>query len=169
MKLRTLALLTFSAALAVPPLAAAQGGFDSTKLFFGAGISQNDASGIDDEGTGFQIFGGYEFGQLARNVSLDAEVGYMDSGDMKACDTFFGIRQCAEGDAKGLWATGVGRLALNPQFDLIGRLGFDFGDDDGLMFGIGGGFNVNKQTQLRLELVERDEISSLQFNFVYRP
>lgn len=165
MKLRKLALLTFSAALAAPALTLAQG-FDSNKLFFGAGISQNDASGTD-EGTGFQIFGGYEFGEVARNVNVDLEVGYMDSGDLcvrlpapfgKVCD-----------DATGLWATGVGRLALNPQFDLLGRAGFDFGDDDGFMFGVGGGFNVNKQVQLRLEYVERDNIDSLQFNFVYRP
>jgi hypothetical protein len=166
MKLRKLAQLTLCAAFgAAPTLAAAQGGFDTNKLFFGAGVSQNDADGTD-EGTGFQIFGGYEFGKVAQNVSLDAEVGYMDSGDLCVDLPFFG-EVCD--DATGLWATGVGRLELNPQFDLIGRLGFDFGDDDGLMFGIGGGFNVNKQTQLRLELVERDEISSLQFNFVYRP
>lgn len=164
MKFRKLALLTCCAGIALPALAAAQSGFDTNRLFFGAGISQNDASGTD-EGTGFQIFGGYEFGEVAQNIRLDAEVGYMDSGDL-CVDTFLG-EFCD--DATGLWATGVGRLALNPQFDLIGRLGFDFGDDDGLMFGIGGGFNVNKQTQLRLELVERDEISSLQFNFVYRP
>lgn len=166
MKLRKLVLLTLSAALAVPTVAVAQGGFDSNKLFFGAGISQNDASGVDDEGTGFQVFGGYEFGQVAQNISVDAEVGYMDSGDLCGDVPFFG-EVCD--DAKGLWATGVGRLALHPQFDLIGRLGFDFGDDDGVMVGIGGGYNVNKQTQLRLELVERDDISSLQFNVVYRP
>lgn len=160
MNLRKVALFTLSAALAAPTLALAQGGFDPNKLFFGAGISRNDADGTD-EGTGFQIFGGYQFGQVAQNISLDAEVGYMDSGDL--CD---GPADC---DAEGLWATGVGRLSLNPQFDLIGRIGLDFGDDDGLMVGIGGGFNLNKQTQLRLELVERDEISSLQFNFVYRP
>jgi len=158
------------AAFAAPAVAAPQSGIDTGRLFFGAGISQNDANGASDEGTGFQIFGGYEFGQVAQNVALDLEVGYMDSGDIKGCATvpFFG-RVCAEDDAKGVWATGVGRLQLNPQFELLARAGFDFGDDDGFMVGIGGGFNVNKQTQLRLELVERDDISSLQLNFVYRP
>lgn len=135
---------------APPALTLAQGGFDPNKLFFGAGISRNDASGLDDA-TGFQIFGGHEFGPVAQNISVDAEAGHMDSGDMERCVTvpFLG-RECRGGNATGLWATGVGRLALNPQFDLIGRLGFDFGDDDGLMFGAGGGYNVNKQMQLRL-------------------
>lgn len=31
---------------------------------------------------GFQIFRGYRFGKVANNLSLDAEVGYMDTGDM---------------------------------------------------------------------------------------
>ena len=153
------------AAFAAPALAAGPAGIDTGRLFFGAGISQNDASGADDEGTGFQFFGGYEFGQVAQNVAVDLEVGYMDSGDIKYC--IAGV--CGEDNATGLWATGVGRLQLNPQFELLARAGLDFGDDDGLMVGVGAGFNVNKQTQLRFELVERDDISSLQLNFVYRP
>lgn len=152
------------------PVFAAQSGIDTGRLFFGAGVSQNDASGVSDKATGFQIFGGYEFGQVAQNVALDLEVGYMDSGDFEVCVTIPGFgRVCGEDNATGLWATGVGRLQLSPQFELLGRAGLDFGDDDGLMVGVGAGFNVNKQTQLRLELVERDDISSLQFNFVYRP
>ncbi len=153
------------AVFAAPSLAASQAGINTERVFFGAGISQNDVSGASDEGTGFQIFGGYEFGQVAQNVALDLEVGYMDSGDIKFCIAGF----CAKDNATGLWATGVGRLQLNPQFELLARAGFDFGDDDGLMVGVGAGFNVNKQTQLRFELVERDDISSLQLNFVYRP
>ncbi len=160
-------ILTFMAfaAFAAPALGASQAGIDTGRLLFGAGISQNDVSGADDEGTGFQIFGGYEFGQVAQNVAVDLEVGYMDSGDIKYCA--FG--NCRKDNATGLWATGVGRLQLNPQFELLARAGLDFGDDDGLMVGVGAGFNVNKQTQLRFELVERDDISSLQLNFVYRP
>lgn len=162
-KLVTCALLTALAtpALAASPGAKSQPGIDTGRLFFGAGISQNDVSGSDD-GTGYQFFGGYEFGQVAQNVALDLEVGYMDTGDMD-------IPGPGDDHAKGLWATGVGRLQLNPQFELLARAGLDFGDDDGLMVGVGAGFNVNKQTQLRLELVERDEVSSLQFNVVYRP
>lgn len=167
--MKKLAMFMALAAAAAPAFAAPQAGIDTGRLFFGAGISQNDDSGASDEGTGFQIFGGYEFGQVAQNVALDLEVGYMDSGDIKYCVRAFGIRDCDEGNATGLWATAVGRLQLNPQFELLARAGLDFGDDDGLMLGVGAGFNVNKQTQLRFELVERDNISSLQLNFVYRP
>src|SRR6266851_10241686 len=40
--------------------------FDLRKLYFGAGVSQNQVSGLDN-GTGFQIFGGYNFLRIAPN------------------------------------------------------------------------------------------------------
>lgn len=162
--MKRMLLIILAAFIAAPSLVAAErgggasSGFQPERLLFGAGISRNDISGSDD-GTGFQIFGGYRFGEVAKNVSLDAEVGYMDTGDM---DT-----QKVANEAEGIWATAVVRLAVNPTVDLLGRLGLDFGDDDGLMLGIGVGFNANKNIQLRGELVERDNVSSLQFNFVY--
>jgi len=42
-----------------------------------------------------------------------------------------------------------------PQWELLGRLGYDFGDDDGVMVGIGGGYILNKNLKLRLEYVMR--------------
>jgi len=154
------------------PVFAAQSGFDSSKLYFGAGLSQNDVSGSSN-GTGYQFFGGYGLGPVAKNINLDLELGYMDTGnmDVDVSVSAFGTTISASGSAraKGLWSTVVGRFALNPQFDLLGRVGFDFGDDDGLMFGVGGGYNYDKRTQLRLEYVERDNVNSLQFNLVYRP
>lgn len=162
-------LASFAApAMAASTYAKSQGGKESGQLFFGAGISQNDIPG-SDEGTGYQFFGGYGFGRVARSVSLDLEVGYMNTGNMDYITRVGPYLFRADARAKGLWATMVGRLALNPQFDLIPRIGLDFGDDDGIMVGMGLGFNANRQTQLRLEFIERDTVSSLQFNFVYRP
>ena len=152
-------------ALGLSSAAMAQG-FDSKKLFFGAGLSSNDVSGFDN-GTGFQLFGGYGFGEVTRNVFVDVEVGYMDTGKMSR-EVGFGVPS-ADARAKGLWATGVGRLMVAPNVELIGRAGLDFGDDDGFMFGIGAGYLLNKNAKLRLEFVERDDVSSLQFNFVYQP
>jgi len=133
---------------------------DTGKLFFGAGASSNEVSG-SDSAVGYQIFGGYGFGEVTRNVFIDAEVGYMDTGDMEK----------AGGDVKanGLWATGVGRLMVTPSVELLGRLGLDFGDDDGFMAGIGVGLLLTKKIKLRFEYVERDKVESLQFNLVFQP
>jgi opacity protein-like surface antigen len=145
--------------LALSAGAGAQG-FDASKLFFGGGLSSNDVSGSDNA-TGYQIFGGYGFGEVTRNVFIDAEVGYMDTGSM--------TRGGSSVKAKGLWANGVGRLLVTPNIELLGRLGLDFGDDDGLMAGIGVGFLVTKTLKLRLEYVQRDDVNSVQFNFVFQP
>lgn len=152
-------------------MAAQKGGFggpfDPNNFFFGGGLSQNEVSS-SDKGTGYQFFGGYEFGELARDIKLDVEAGYMNTGNM---DTEVCVPICAKAaaKAKGLWSTGVVRFVLNPQWEIIGRAGLDVGDDDGLLVGAGAGFNINKQSSLRFEIVERDTVSSIQFNFVFRP
>jgi hypothetical protein len=90
----------------------------------------------------------------------------MQTGNMKLSGCPLPL---CEVEAKGLWANGVARYRVAPQIDLIGRAGFDFGDDDGFMFGVGGGYLLNRNSQLRLEYVVRDNVDSLQFNFVYQP
>ncbi|MBI3545205.1 MAG: outer membrane beta-barrel protein [Gammaproteobacteria bacterium] len=156
-----------AAVFALAPAAQAanqNSGVNPDQIFIGAGISSNSVSGSDD-GTGFQFFGGYHFGKIANNLKLDLEIGYMDTGNMDvSVDVPFFGKVTTNARAKGLWSTGVLLLELNPQIDLIGRAGFDFGDDDGAMVGIGVGYNLNKQTQLRLEFVERDNVDSIQFN-----
>ncbi|TMG74637.1 MAG: porin family protein [Betaproteobacteria bacterium] len=143
--------------------------FDTKNLFFGGGLSQNKLEG-SKSGTGYQFFGGYAFGQVAPQIRVDAELGYMDSGNVEKCQTFPILGSvCGSGKAKGLWANGVARYRVAPQIDLIGRAGLDFGDDDGFMFGVGGGYLLNRNSQLRLEYVVRQNINSLQFNFVYQP
>jgi hypothetical protein len=141
------------------------GGFDTSKLFYGGGLSLNEVSG-SDSGTGFQIFGGYRFGEFAPKWQADVELGYMDTGNMKV-EVCFGPCISADARAKGLWSTGVARYILNPQVELLGRLGMDFGDDDGLMFGFGGGYVLNRNFKLRGEYVIRDNVDSIQFNVVY--
>jgi hypothetical protein len=145
--------------------AAAGQGFDLRRLFFGAGVSQNKVSGLDN-GTGFQAFGGYNFPAIAPNLYVDAEAGYMDTGKLKASGC---AGPLCNAKANGPWTTGVVRYLVVPSVELIGRAGFDFGDDDGPMFGIGAGYIVNKNLKLRLEFVARDNVDSLQFNVVFYP
>jgi opacity protein-like surface antigen len=132
----------------------------TNKLFFGGGVSSNEVSG-SDSAVGWQIFGGYVFGEVAPKLFIDGEVGYMDTGTMK--------RSGGDVKANGLWASGVVRYMVAPNVELLGRLGLDFGDDDGLLAGIGVGFHLSKNAKLRLEYVQRDKVDSVQFNFVYQP
>lgn len=138
-------------------------GFDQKNVYVGGGIGLNSVSGADDA-VGFQVFAGYKLDMVKLDpIELAVEVGYMDSGDFEV-DTPFGS---FEESAEGLWATAVGSYALDKQFNLLGRFGLDFGDDDGLMLGIGAGYEVSPQIELRAEYAIRDDIDSLQGNFLY--
>src|SRR5260221_12659769 len=85
--------------------AAAGQGFDLRRLFFGAGGSRNMVSGLDDS-TGFQVFGGYKFPEIERNLYVDAEAGYMDTGKLKAPGC---VRPLCHAKANGPWLTRVAR------------------------------------------------------------
>jgi len=151
--------------LSSAPLYAAKGGesspqplLDKNKFSIGAGVSSNSVAGPIDDEIGFQFFAAYDLSRinLMEGVNTSIELGYMDYG-------FSGA------NAGGLWTTAVvdGRFGTS-GFGWLARLGFDLGDDSGLMFGAGLGFAINKNIELRAEYVARDEINSIQFNVLYR-
>ena len=165
--MKTLKLIVAATALFVTT-AQAEEIIDVDAIYVGGGLSSNSASGLDSA-MGYQIFAGMPLNIDLSNVKSALEVGYMDSGKMEACVNvpFFG-NVCAGDNATGLWANYVAAMPINEQVDLIGRIGLDFGDDDGLMYGVGAGFGINKQVDVRGEYVVRDNINSLQVNLVYR-
>lgn len=156
------------ALMAVMGIAEARG-YNQGGFYIGGGISSNDLDGWDKNATGFQFFGGYDLDMVKLGTLKSAvEVGYMDSGDFENCYfDFFGQKFCPKTSAEGLWANYVVGYDFTPVVSGIGRVGFDFGDDDGFMFGAGLGFNVAPQVEIRGEYVVRDHIDSLQANFVY--
>lgn len=156
---KSLALLAFMLA-ATPAFA--------QDIYLGGGISSNEISG-SDSGTGWQVFVGFPLtGVRAGPFKFAVEAGYMETGKMETRTDVPGFGTVtADSEAKGLWATGVASYPLSPAVDLLGRIGLDFGDDDGLMVGVGLGFIIAPQLQVRGEYVERDHVDSLQVNLVY--
>ncbi len=169
-KIITLALATLISTTAT----AANNGFNEKNLYFGGGLGSNSASGVDSA-TGFQIFAGYELDMVKiSKIDSSVEIGYMDSGDMKkevctpAIPPFIpAMCDKASAKAKGLWATYVASYKFDDKLSGIGRAGLDFGDDDGFMFGLGVDYQFDKQMHIRGEYVVRQNINSLQANFVY--
>ena len=134
-------------------------------IYAGGGLSSNSLSGFGSE-IGYQFFLGYDLKTVKLGkANLAVEVGYMDSGEFEQCIPFFG---CASESVNGLWSTAVVSMPIAPQLDFLGRIGLDFGDDDGLMFGVGLGYALDKAMQLRGEYVIRDNIDSLQANIAVR-
>src|SRR5437899_13070367 len=113
--------------------AAAAQGFDLRRLFFGAGVGQNMVSGLDN-GTGFQVFGGYNFPAIARNFYVDAEAGYMDTGKLKATGC---TGSSCNATASGSWGSAVASYMVAPHVEVLGRAGYDFGEGRVFRFGVG--------------------------------
>lgn len=141
-------------------------------VYVGGGLNENSVSGWGNA-TGFQLFGGYDFGRITRRAStpldLAVEVGYMNTGDFQRdVNGPFGPTVASQ-RYQGLWSTALFTLPLNEQVDLLGRLGLDLGDDSGVMGGIGVGVNVSRAAQVRFEYVTRPTVDSLQVNFAFYP
>jgi hypothetical protein len=128
---------------------------EKSKFSIGAGIATNSISGSGSDEFGFQLFGAYDITQvnLVDSVKSSVEFGFMDYG--------------FSGDSTGIWATYVVDGPISGRFGWLGRLGYDFGDDNGLMIGAGLGWALNSKMDLRGEYVIRDDVDSLQFNFLY--
>ena len=152
------------------------GGLDANKIYLGGGLSSNDY-GIGDDATGYQIFVGMPLPVKMGKARLLGEVGYMNAGEVDVAsipaviDPFTGNiifpAQTVTTEAKGLWANAVVEMPVAQKVNLIGRIGLDFGDDDGLMIGGGVGIALNNKIDLRFEYVIRDNIDSLQANIAF--
>ncbi len=128
---------------------------DKNKFSIGAGISNNSISGPASDETGFQFFGAYQLDQVnvMAGVKSSVEFGYMD----------YGFRQ----DSDGLWATYVVDGLISGDLGWLARAGVDFGDDSGLMVGAGLAYYLDQRSALRFEYVIRDDIDSLQVNYLF--
>lgn len=143
-------------------------GSNANGIYLGGGLSLNDY-GFGDDATGYQIFAGMPIPVNMGKARLLGEVGYMNAGDVDYEVTVpgLGVVASASDEAKGLWANAVVELPVGEKIDLVGRLGLDFGDDDGLMIGGGVGIPLGNKIDLRFEYVIRDHIDSLQANIAF--
>jgi hypothetical protein len=132
---------------------------DTKQIYFGGGVGFNSVNNNNfynnSNAVGFQVFAGLPLAVNMGSAALAVEVGYMDTGNFDR-----------GGSANGLWSTAVASVPLNNNLKLVGRLGYDFGDDDGAMIGAGVGFPVANKMDMRVEYVVRDHIDSLQANLV---
>jgi len=129
---------------------------DKGKLSIGVGVSNNSVSGPVDDEPGYQFFAAYDLVtvNLIDGVESSVEFGVMDYG--------------YERDSTGIWGTYVIDGKFTGQFGWLGRIGLDIGDDSGFMLGAGVGYDFGPKVATRLEYVIRDEVKSLQLNFLYR-
>ncbi len=143
----------------------------SEKVYAGAGLGFNSLDNYQDA-RGFQLFGGYclDVHKQLPHVISSIELGYMDSGNfrrdvlVRQGPRFVQVTQSTS--YQGVWVNLIGEYKLDPRVHLLGRIGVDGGDDDGVMAGFGIGFNFSKWAQFRIEYVARDHVNSTQLNWL---
>ncbi|WP_221797850.1 outer membrane beta-barrel protein [Oceanobacter mangrovi] len=130
------------------------GGDDlAKKLYLGGGLSYNTVDspfgGGSIDATGVQGLVGLDLGHHSGGISTKLEVGYSQTDD------FDNTNQ----NISGLWGALVAEKSL-PEIDrnlsLLGRVGVDVGDDDGILTGVGVGYQLTNELQLRGEFINKD-------------
>ncbi len=142
--------------------AEAQGPIKADQLYLGGGLGFNSLPGYGSA-QGFQFFGGYNFAfKMNDDISTALEIGYMDSGDF---DQYKG--GSSNRDATGMWMSAVESVPVSNKTDVLVRLGYDFGDDDGLLLGTGVQYKFTTKVAMRMEYVARQNVTGLQANVLF--
>ncbi len=138
-------------------------GLDAKRMYFGGGFSFNSLPDVGSS-RGFQFFAGYSFnGKFNDDVSSALEIGYMDSGKFERL-TFSPKREAA----KGVWISMLESVPVSNKTDVLVRLGYDFGDDDGLLLGTGFQYKFDTKVAMRMEYVTREHVNGLQINMLVK-
>jgi len=151
------------ALMSLVTVAQAEGVVDAKRLYIGGGLGFNSLPGVGSA-TGFQFFGGYDFNfKINDDISTALEIGYMDSGDFDVYNS-----SASANAAKGLWAALLESVPLSSKTDMLVRLGYDFGDDDGFLLGTGLQYKFNTKLAFRMEYIARQNVNSLQANVLVK-
>jgi hypothetical protein len=67
----------------------------------------------------------------------------------------------------GTWYSAVGKFDLDRRLQGLVRVGYDGGDDEGGLWGVGGEYTLGPDWRLRTEYVERSDLFSLQVQVTY--
>lgn len=141
----------------------AEGPIKADQIYVGGGLGFNSLPAAGSS-TGFQFIAGYEFAtKLNDDITSAVELGYMDTGDFDQLKSSANISA-----AKGAWLSYVASVPLSNKTDMLARLGFDFGDDDGFLFGTGLQYKFNTKVAFRTEYVARQNVNSLQGNVIFK-
>lgn len=143
------------------------------KYYVGAGMGVNSTENFDST-AGYQIFAGYclDFNFKSQKSKTSVEIGYMDSGDFEKQQDAFGNNPnkskivTVNKSYSGMWFSGLAEYKFDNKMHIMARAGVDVGDQTGILFGGGAGYNVTKYAQVRAEYILHDEVDSFQLNWI---
>ena len=137
------------------------------RMYAGASLSHNEIDspfgGGDADAAGYSLFAGLDLKNSVEGLATSAEIGYSDTEDF--------YKGNGDTDINGFWLAGVLEKSL-PEIDqrltALGRIGLDFGDDDGIFLGAGIGFRATQALDLRAEFINKDASGLYQVSALVR-
>jgi len=143
------------------------------KYYVGGGLGINSSANYT-ETNGYQFMGGFctDFNFKSPKSKTSVELGYMSSGEFSRSETrqqnrnrpAYTVTQTAS--YSGLWVSGLAEYKFRPELHLLARVGYDLGDDSGVFVGAGIGFNITRWAQIRAEMISKQEVDSMQINWI---
>ncbi len=140
-------------------------------LYAGGGLSYNDIdlgsiiNGANNEtAMGVQAFIGLPIANSIDGFKTFAEIGLFRTSEF---DFGVGMKE----KVSGLSGSAILQKELNeidPNLYGLARIGLEVGDDDGIFMGIGAGYRIAPQIEIRAEFVNKDIITSYQANALFR-
>lgn len=140
-------------------------------FYVGGGLSYNDLdlgsviNGVSNKSaSGFQLFAGLPLNNSIQSIKTYAELGLFQTQK-------FDFGPGNKNDVTGISGSVVLEKDLSEidhRLYALARLGLEVGDDDGIFMGIGAGFRLTPQIEMRTEFVNKDLISSYQVNALIR-
>ncbi len=131
------------------------------RTYFGAGVSANTLRDYG-WGGGWQLFGGAELPVADGGYGVALEAGYAGTGTLQAEQANGGATE-----AHGFWLAIAGNMLIVPDVHATARVGGDFGNDAGMLSGVGAAYDWSQRYTLQLEYVQRTHLQSLQLNIKY--
>lgn len=146
------------------------------KYYLGGGVGLNSSSNYGNT-NGYQFLGGYctDVNFKSHKAKTSVEMGYMTSGQFSRDVTQRtggngpNAREFTSTESvtySGAWVSGVAEYKFRPELHLLARIGYDMGDDNGVFFGAGVGFNITRWAQIRAEMVSKSTVDSMQLNWI---
>lgn len=139
-------------------------------LYAGAGVSYNDldfgsvVSGADNESAlGVQGFVGIPVSTAIKGIDAFAELGFFRTNNFK-----FGDRKERVTGVSGSVVLQRDLIEVDPKLYGLARVGIEFGDDDGVLMGVGAGYRILPNVEMRAEFVNKDLITSYQGSALIR-
>ena len=144
---------------------------ESNRFYGGFGLSDHSSTieNFEGDAIGFSIFGGYILPvQPLDYAKFSLEAGYLSTENFDWESTNSADPAFTRSSADSVLASGIVEVNLIGRWQLIGRAGYDFGDDVGNFFGAGLGYLFPNGLGIRTEYKEQDKIDTIQLNITMR-